>query len=59
MFNKRGTATINGTAHPHRSPEASLVFRFDTDQSYLAETLRQLETVLRRFPIKQGRVGHP
>jgi hypothetical protein len=54
-FDKRGGATINGTVHPHRSPEASLKFRFDTDQSYLAHTLSQLEALLRRFPIRQAR----
>ena len=52
-FNKRGAATISGTAQPHRSLEASLTFRLDTDQSALAQTLRQLETVVRRFPTRQ------
>jgi hypothetical protein len=52
-FDKRGNASIHGTAQPHRSPEASLTFRFDTDQSYLTQTLRQLEAVLRSFPAKQ------
>jgi hypothetical protein len=53
-FDKRGAATISGTAHPHRTPEASLKFGFDTDQSYLAQTLSQLEAVLRKFPVKQA-----
>ena len=30
------------------------IFRFDTDPSYLVETLRQLEAVLRSFPAKQA-----
>lgn len=51
-FDKRGNANVHGTAQPHRSPEGSLTFRFDTDQSYLAQTLRQLEAVLRSFPAK-------
>jgi hypothetical protein len=51
---KHGSATISGAAHPHRSLEASLAFRFDTDQSYLAQALRQLEAVLRIFPVKQA-----
>lgn len=53
-FDKRGAASINGTAQPHRSLEASLAFRFDTDQSCLTQTLHQLEAVLRRFPAKQA-----
>ena len=53
-FDKRGTASINGTAQPHRALEACLTFRFDTDQSCLAQTLRQLEAVLRSFPAKQA-----
>jgi hypothetical protein len=53
-FDKRGNGNIHGTAQPHRSPEASLAFRFDTDQSYLAQTLRELESVLRHFPVKQA-----
>ena len=53
-FGKGGGATISGTVHPHRSPEVSLKFNFDTDQSYLTQTLCQLEAVLRRFPVKQA-----
>lgn len=52
-FDRRGTARIQGTAQPHRSLEGSLGFRFDTDQTYLAQSLRQLEAVLRSFPVKQ------
>jgi multidrug efflux pump subunit AcrA (membrane-fusion protein) len=52
-FNKRGTATIAGVAQPHGSRGAALHFRLDTDQSALTRTLRELESVLRRFPVKQ------
>jgi len=52
-FNKRGGATLSGAAHPHKWLGASLQFRLETDQSYLAQTMRQLEVVLRRFPVKQ------
>jgi hypothetical protein len=52
-FNKRGGAAVNGVAHPNRWQGASLRFRLETDQSTLSQTLRQLEAVLRRFPIKQ------
>lgn len=53
IFDKRGAATIQGTAQPHRSPEGSLTFRLDTDQTYLAQSLRQLNAVIRSFPVKQ------
>jgi len=51
-FDKRGSAIISGTVQPHRSLTASLAFRFDTDQSYLTQTLCQLDAVTHRFPIK-------
>jgi hypothetical protein len=51
-FNKRGGASLRGTAHPHRWLEASLQFRLDTDQSALAQTLGQLEAVLRKLPVR-------
>ena len=53
-FDKRGTAIIIGTAQPHRSLEASLKFRLDTDQSYLVQTLHEVEAVLHKFPVKAG-----
>jgi hypothetical protein len=53
IFDQRGTAAIKGSVEPQTSLEASLCFRFDTDQSYLTQTLRQLEAVLRKFPLKQ------
>jgi hypothetical protein len=53
-LDKRGNANIHGTAQPHRSQEAFLTFRFDTDQSCLAQTLSQLQAVLRHFPVKQA-----
>lgn len=52
LFDNRGTAVVLGSVEPQVSPEASLHFRFETDQSYLTQTLRQLESVLRRFPVK-------
>jgi hypothetical protein len=49
---KRGTAEIHGKAQPHRWLGACLSFRLDTDQSYLAQSLREIEAVLRKFPVK-------
>jgi hypothetical protein len=53
-FDKRGTAILRGEVRSHRSPEISLGFRFDSDQTYLAQSLRQTETVLRKFPVRQA-----
>jgi hypothetical protein len=52
-FGKRGATLVHGKAQPHRSPEGTLSFEFDSDQSYLAQTLCQLEAVLRHFPVRQ------
>jgi len=52
-FDNRGSAVVRGTISPQASLEASLTFRLDTDQSYLLQTMQQLEATLRVFPAKQ------
>lgn len=59
QFDERGCAVLSGTAQPHQSLEGSLTFRFDTDQSYLSQTLRQLEGALRTFRVKHAGIGAP
>jgi len=54
LFDSRGSAVIKGCFEPQESLEASLRFRFDSDQSYLAQTAFQLDAVIRRFPVKQA-----
>jgi hypothetical protein len=53
-LDKRGGTVIKGRANARGLQEISLQFRFDSDQSYLTQTLGQLDTVLRRFPAKQA-----
>ena len=53
-FEARGTASIRGTLKPQESLQASMAFTIDSDQSYLANTLRQLEGALRKFPVRQA-----
>ena len=53
-LDKRGGAVIKGRANARGLPETSLQFRFDSDQSYLAQTLGQVDAVLRRFPAQQA-----
>ena len=53
VFNdKHGPAEILGKAQPTRWLAACLTFRLDTDQSYLTQSLREIEAVLRKFPVK-------
>jgi hypothetical protein len=50
-FDSRGGATVSGAAHPHLSQGVALHFQFDSDQSILRNTARELEATLRRFPV--------
>ena len=47
-----GTARIKGVAQVHAHTTATLSFSFETDQSFLAETLREVEGVIREFPMR-------
>lgn len=51
-LNKRGAATVQGIAKVHGSPSASLSVRFDTDQSYLSQTLAECRQIVRNFPVR-------
>ena len=51
-FNSRGQATISGFVKSVGSPKAELRFSFQSDQSYLQQTLSELVTVNRQFPIR-------
>jgi hypothetical protein len=53
-LDKRGGAVIKGRANPNGLLETFLQFRLDSDQSYLTQTLGQLEAVLRSFPARQA-----
>lgn len=47
---KRGNATVSGTISYHSGPQGTLSFKFETDQSYLAQSLAQTDHVLEVFP---------
>lgn len=51
-FAQRGKARICGEAKPSSSPQSSLTFAFETDQSYLSQAVEALSAVVRRFPVK-------
>lgn len=51
-LNKRGAATVQGIAKVHGNPSASLAVRFDTDQTYLSQTLAECREILRVFPVR-------
>jgi hypothetical protein len=51
-FSQRGKARISGEAKPRSSPQSSLTFAFETDQSYLSQAVEALSAVVRRFPVK-------
>ena len=50
VMGARGTAVVSGTVSNHSGPVATLSFKFDTDQSYLGQTLSELEATLKLFP---------
>lgn len=53
----RGAAVVSGTVTNHSGPDATLSFRFDTDQSYLGQTLSQMEATLKLFPERPSSRG--
>jgi hypothetical protein len=46
----RGAAVVSGAVSSHSGPDATLSFRFETDQSYLGQTLSEMEATLKLFP---------
>jgi hypothetical protein len=57
VLDKRGGAIIRGRANPNGWQGTFLQFQFESDQSYLTQTLGQIEAALRSFPVKQGQAG--
>jgi hypothetical protein len=51
-FNGRGQAIVSGFLKSSGSPTATLSFSFQSDQSYLQQTLSELIRVNREFPIR-------
>ena len=46
-----GKAVVTGKAKVVDLPKVNFSFHFETDQTYLNETLKDVETVIRHFPI--------
>jgi hypothetical protein len=57
-FTTAGHAEILGSARSQRScvPDVSVLsFSFETDQSFLAQTVRELKAIVSRFPVRNSR----
>jgi hypothetical protein len=52
-LSNRGSADVAGSAKPNTWPGSTLSFAFETDQTVLAEAVRQLTRVIRRLPVKE------
>jgi len=50
---KAGTAVIKGVARIRGQTMAALSFSFDSDQSFLVETLHEVEGVVAEYPMKK------
>jgi hypothetical protein len=49
------TTRVSGVARTDLSPRAELTFWFNTDQSFVGQTCRELEAVVSRFPVMAAR----
>lgn len=54
VMGSRGTCTVSGAAKTSSGSQASLRFAFESDQSWLAETMRALAEVVENFPVRQS-----
>lgn len=52
-FEKTGRVQISGLAQELGLTKAALTFSFESDQSFLTQTCRQLEKVTKKFPVKE------
>lgn len=53
QFMRTGTAILKGRAQVQGRTAVILSFSFESDQSFLADTLRGVESVVQTFPIKK------
>ena len=56
-FKTAGHAEVSGSARSQTSfvPDVPMLsFSFETDQSFLAHTVREVKTVVSRFPVRSG-----
>ena len=55
-FNRAGRADLFGRARSQQSlvpHESVLSFSFETDQSFLAQTVRELKGIVTQFPVRR------
>lgn len=52
-FAKSGRVNISGVAQDFGPPKATFTFSFESDQSFLTQTFRQIDKVTRSFPVKE------
>ena len=52
-MSRTGGAVVGGVAQNYGQPQASLSFSFETDQTFLTQTLHHLVTVVTHFPVKE------
>ncbi|MGH9768138.1 MAG: WapI family immunity protein [Blastocatellia bacterium] len=50
---RTGTVQIEGSAQTSGMPQACLSFSFESDMSFLDQTLRDLEKLVKSFPVKE------
>lgn len=48
-----GRAEVKGVAQVCDNPQASLNFSFESDQSFLNQTLHDLQALIEKFPVKE------
>lgn len=48
-----GRGEVKGVAQVCDTPQASLNFSFESDQSFLNQTLHDLQAVIEKFPVKE------
>lgn len=53
QFEKTGLVLVSGVVQDFGPPKVAFTFSFESDQSFLSETCKQLERVVRRFPVKE------
>jgi hypothetical protein len=49
---RRGSAMVSGEAIAEQAPKVALRFSFESDQSYLQETLTAVRSAVQNFPVR-------
>ena len=49
-----GTVLVEGVTQTHDLPRVKLSFKFESDQSYITQTVNELKSTVRNFPVKES-----